>query len=86
MDVSGAFRHKKCDRLSVSMLPFPNLTCPMCALAPLKNDFRMFVRKGEEAMIKRGYCSTASGIRLEYLSTIDVSQHTQSLVKKYKLE
>ena len=47
MEVSGAFRHKKCHCLSLSALSFPNLTCPMCVLVPLENDFRMHVRREE---------------------------------------
>ena len=84
--VSGAFCDIHCSRLSVSREPFPNLTCSMYALIPVQNDFRMRIRREEHALIKRGHRSAASGIRLGYLSAVEVCKHTRSLSRKLRLE
>ena len=60
--VSGAFRHTKCYCVSLSSLPFPNLTCSMCTLIPSENDFRLRIKREDMALVKRGQRSTTTGI------------------------
>ena len=86
VQVKGAFRHKNCHRLSMSAVPFPDLTCSMCALIPLETDFRLRVRREEYALVKRGYHSTAGRIQLGYLFAIEVNRHTMKLSKKFRLQ
>ena len=86
VEVRGTFRHRNCDRLAIGMQPFVNLTCCKCALIPLQHDFRMRVRREESALLKRGHHSTALGIRLDYLFVLEVSRHTRSLSKKFRLQ
>ena len=84
-NIRGAFQHRNCNRLSVTAEPFPNLTCPNYVLIPLQTDFRMRVRREDRALVKRGHCSTTLGIRLDYLSTVEISKHTRKLMKKFRL-
>ena len=83
-NIRGAFRHKKCNRLSKTTVSFPNLTCPNCAPIPRLNDFRIRVVREDRALLKRGHRSTASGIRLDYLNTVEISKHTRNLAKKFR--
>jgi len=36
--------------------------------------------------VKRGHCTTPRGIRLGYLSTVEVSKYTRTISRKFKLE
>ena len=86
VQVKGALCHKQCHQISMSAVPFPNLTCSMCALIPLETDFRLRVQREEYAPVKRGYRSTVGGIRLGYLSTIEVNRHIMQLSKQFRLQ
>ena len=86
VEITGAFRHKQCSRLSMCGDPFPNLTCPTCAHIPLLNDFRMRIKRKDQVVIKRGQRSTGGGIRLGYLSAYEVCKHTKKLSKRLRLE
>ena len=82
--VSGAFRHRNCSHLSILGEPFANLTCPNCALIPLQHDFRMRVRREDRAFFKRKERSTTGGIRLGYLSILEMSKHSRQLSQKLR--
>ena len=84
--VNGTFRHRKCVRMAMGLEPFPDLTCPMCAQIPRENDFRMRIKREDQALVKRGHRTTAGGIRLGYLGVYEVSKHTRELSTKYRLE
>ena len=86
MTVGGAFQHRKCNRISMPMELFQYLTCSMCAEIPLENNFRMRVRREDQALVKRGHCSTTNGIRLGYLFALEVSMHTRFVSKNLRLE
>ena len=84
-NIRGSFRHRNCNRLSVTAEPFTNLTCPNFALIPHQTDFRMRIRREDRALVKRGHHSTALGIRLDYLSTSEISRHSRQLSFKFRL-
>ena len=84
--VNGTFRHRKCVRMAMGLEPFPDLTCPMCAQIPRENDFRMRIKREDQALVKGGHRTTAGGIRLGYLGVYEVSKHTRELSTKYRLE
>lgn len=79
VNVNGCFRHKKCSRMSVTIESFANLTCPNCSLIPLQNDFTLRIGREDRALLKRGHRSIAGGIRLGYLSTVEISKYTRNL-------
>ena len=84
--VNGTFQHRKCICMSMSVEPFPNLTCPMCAQIPRHKDFRIKMRREDHAFVKRGHKSTIGGVRLGYLSAHGVFEHNRELSKEYGLE
>jgi len=86
VQMSGSFRSRKCRRVSMSLQPFTNLTCPACAQIPRENDFRMRIWREDHALVKRGHRSTAGGIRLGYLSVHEVSKHMREMSTKYRIE
>ena len=86
VQVSGAFRHRMCHRFSMSGQPFPNLTCHMYSQIPCENDFQMRIQREDHNLVKRGYRSSAGGIRLGYLSVSEVSKYAKELSKKYRLQ
>ena len=58
----------------------------MCSQIPHENDFRMRIQREDHNLVKRGYRSTAGGIRLGYLSVSEVSKYAKELSKKSRLQ
>jgi len=84
--VNGGFWHRKYSCMSMAEEPFKNLTCSICALIPLQNDFKMRIIREDFVVTKRGHRSTTSGIRLGYLSTYKVNKHTRNMSKQLRLK
>jgi hypothetical protein len=84
--VQGCFRHVKCHRLSTSREPFPNFTCSECEGIPREGDFKKRVLRQSRNILKRGKRTTSIGIRIGYLSTIELGVHSRILMKRFRDE
>jgi len=85
-NVTCTFCHRKCTHLFVIAEPFPNLTCPNYAFIPHQHDFKMQVVREDPVLLKKGNCSTIGGIRLGYLSIVEISKNTRNIVKKIQID
>jgi hypothetical protein len=84
--VKGCFRHVKCHRLSTSRKPFPNFTFSECEGIPGKGDFKKRVLRESRNILKRGKRTISTGIRIGYLSTIELGVYSRILMKRFRDE
>ena len=86
LKIIGTFRHRNCHRVSINSEPWTNLTCSICATIPFENDFRLWIMKEDKSIIKRGTKTTKFGMRIGYLSLLELTSHSRTVSKKLKTE